>query len=165
MKSLLRTILLGAMVLSSTGASSRAETREDWIRLGSRVHGGFGAFIPVGVRIGLDALERLKAKPREVTVIYYDSDKAPCACISDGIMIATTASPGQRTLQMAAERAPEGALAVVIVRHKQTGEAIRYTVAQSWMAKLAEWNATLDPAGRYDAVMKAEGLFEASAIK
>jgi hypothetical protein len=29
------------------------------------------------------------------------------------------------------------------------------------LSKLAEWNRTLDPHGRYDAVMNAEGLFEA----
>jgi hypothetical protein len=69
------------------------------------VHGGFGSFIPVGIRIGLDALQRLNAKPRDVTVTYYDSDKAPCACIADGIAIARVASAGQRTLRIAAEKA------------------------------------------------------------
>jgi hypothetical protein len=34
-----------------------AETREQWIELGPRIHGGFGAFIPVGIRIGVDAME------------------------------------------------------------------------------------------------------------
>ena len=28
------------------------------------------------------------------------------------------------------------------------------------MARIAEWNKTLDPAGRYQAVMAAPGLFE-----
>ena len=32
-----------------------AETPQEWITLGARVHGGFGSFIPVGIRIGLDA--------------------------------------------------------------------------------------------------------------
>jgi hypothetical protein len=40
---------------------ARAETPEEWISLGTRVHGGFGAFIPVGIRIGIDALQRLNA--------------------------------------------------------------------------------------------------------
>jgi hypothetical protein len=51
-----------AAVLGLTAASAQAETPEEWITLGARVHGGFGAFIPVGIRIGLDALERLKAR-------------------------------------------------------------------------------------------------------
>jgi formylmethanofuran dehydrogenase subunit E len=125
----------------------------------------FGSFIPVGIRIGLDALQRLNAKPREVAVIYYDSDKAPCACIADGVGIATVASVGQRTLQIAPEKAPSGALAVIIVRNKQTGEAVKYTVADSWLPKLAEWNRTLDPQGRYDQVMKATGLFDVTPSK
>jgi formylmethanofuran dehydrogenase subunit E len=143
---------------------AHAETPDEWIALGARVHGGFGAFIPVGIRIGLDALRRLEAKPREVTVLYHDSDKAPCACIADGIAVATVATVGQRTLQIAAEKAPPGAMAVVVVRKKQSTEGVRYTVADSWLPKLGEWNRTLDARG-HDAVMRAEGLFEAAEVK
>jgi formylmethanofuran dehydrogenase subunit E len=130
--------------------------------LGTRVHGAFGAFIPVGIRIGQDALNRLKAQPREVTVTYYDSDRAPCACIADGIMIATTASPGQRTLTVATEKAPVGAMAVVIIRHRKTGQEVRYTVSDTWLPKLIEINKQFDPIGRYEQIMKADGLFEVS---
>lgn len=156
--------MLYAMVALGA-ASVRAETREEWIALGARVHGGFGAFIPVGIRIGIDALTKLKANPRDVTVSYYDSDKAPCACIADGIMIATTASPGQRTLQIMTEKAPAGTIAAVVIRHKQTGESVRYAVSESWLSRLAEWNKAHDPAGRFDAVMKAEGLFQVESVK
>jgi formylmethanofuran dehydrogenase subunit E len=121
----------------------RAETPEEWIALGARVHGGFGSFIPVGVRIGLDALQRLNAKPREVTVVYYDSDKAPCACVADGIAIATVASVGQRTLQIASEKAPAGSMAVIIIRNKQTGQAVKYTSQiagfPSWQNGIRRW--------------------------
>lgn len=143
----------------------RAETPDEWITLGRRVHGGFGAFIPTGIRIGLDAVARLKAKPRELTVTYYDSDKAPCACVADGIMIATTSSPGQRSLVVAPEKAPAGLMAMIVIRHRTTGATLRYKVADSWMPKLAEWNKTLDERGRYDAVMKADGLFEVEVEK
>jgi hypothetical protein len=57
-------------VFNGVTTSVRAETPDEWITLGARVHGGFGAFIPVGIRIGLDALQRHNAKPREVTVVY-----------------------------------------------------------------------------------------------
>jgi formylmethanofuran dehydrogenase subunit E len=153
-------VLLAACALAALAGPAQAETPEQWIELGARVHGGFGSFIPVGIRIGLDALERLHAKPREVTVTYYDSDKAPCACIADGVAIATLASVGQRTLTIAPEKAPAGAMAVAVVRHKQSGAAVKYTVADSWLPKLIEMNKALDPRGRYDAVMRADGLFE-----
>lgn len=161
----LATALAMIAMTTSTILPAGAESREEWVTLGARIHGGFGAFIPIGIRIGLDAQERLKAKPRELTVVYYDSDKAPCACIADGIMIATTASPGQRTLQIAFEKAPDGMLAVAIIRNKRTGEGLRYAVAPSWMPKIMEWNTSLDPAGRYDAAMKAEGLFDVTPAK
>ena len=39
--------------------SARAETPEEWVQLGTRVHGFFGGFVAAGIRIGLDAMERL----------------------------------------------------------------------------------------------------------
>jgi formylmethanofuran dehydrogenase subunit E len=118
-----------ALILIMVVTVARAETPDEWITLGARMHGGFGSFIPVSIRIGLDALQRLNAKPREVMVVYYDSDKAPYACIADGVAIATVASAGQRTLQIAPEKAPAGTMAVIVIRHKQRGEAIKYTVS------------------------------------
>ena len=55
------------VAVSIRSGASHAETPEEWIKLGARVHGAFGAFLPAGIRIGLDALERLKAQPRGVT--------------------------------------------------------------------------------------------------
>ena len=154
---------LALLAASAISITARAETPEEWVTLGARVHGAFGAYIPVGIRIGLDALQRLDAKPRGVTVLYFDSDKAPCACFADGIALATVATFGARTMQLAPEKAPEGAMAVVVVRNKRTGAAVRYTVADTWIPKLAEWNRTLDPRARYDEVMKAENLFTVAA--
>ena len=95
---------------------SNAETPDEWIALGARVHGAFGSFIPLGIKIGLDAVKRLNAKPRDLTVSYYDSDSSPCACFADGIAIATYASVGQRTLTISPEKAPAGDAAVVVIR-------------------------------------------------
>jgi hypothetical protein len=46
---------------------------------------------------------------------------APYACIADVIMITTTTSPGQRMLTIAAEKAPTGALAVIVNRSEKSG--------------------------------------------
>ena len=154
----LRTIICGALILLSLPA--RAETPAQWIELGARIHGGFGAFIPIGISIGLDAKEHIKADPRGLAVTYYTGERSPCPCIADGVMLATYASPGQGTLVIAPEKVPAGMLAVVIVRDRKTGKGFRYTVADTWLAKVVEWNKTLDPAGRFDAVMKADGLFD-----
>ena len=101
--------------------SAKAESPEEWIALGARVHGAFGAFIPLGIKIGLDAAKRLNAKPRELTVLYYDSDTSPCACFADGISIATYASVGQRTLTIAPEKAPPETAAVIVIRPRKGG--------------------------------------------
>jgi formylmethanofuran dehydrogenase subunit E len=158
---------LCAALLAMCGAllasTSRAETMDEWIKLGARVHGGFGAFLPAGIRIGLDALERFKAEPRGVTVTFYSGEKSPCPCIADGVMLATQASPGQGTLEVAREKAPPGVLALVIVRDRKSGAGMRYTVTDEWLPKIIDWNKTLDPAGRYQAAMSAPGLFVVSS--
>ena len=75
-------------------------------------------------------------------------------------MIAATASPGQRTLTIAAEKAPPGAMAVVVIRSGKTGAEVKYTVAESRLPMLGDWNRTLDAAGRYERAMQASRLFE-----
>jgi hypothetical protein len=56
-------------------------------------------------------------------------------------------------------------MAIIIVRNKQSGATVKYTVSDSWVPKLIDINKTLDTRGRYDAVMNADGLFEVSAEK
>jgi hypothetical protein len=149
----------------SVPLSARAETPEEWIVLGARVHGAFGAFIPLGIKIGLDAVKRLNAKPRELAVLYYDSDTSPCACFADGIAIATYTSVGQRTLTVAREKSPPGTAAVIIIRPRQGGAGFKYTIPVTALAQLGPMNKNLDPRGRYDAVMAADGLFQVEPVQ
>jgi formylmethanofuran dehydrogenase subunit E len=135
-------------LLQRAGSRSNAETPDEWIALGARVHGAFGAFIPVGIKIGLDAIKRLIANPREVTVPYYDSDASPCACFADGVAIATYASVGQCTLKIAQEKAPEGTAAVTIIRPREGGAGYKYTVPLTALAKLGAMNKNLNPRER-----------------
>ena len=79
-------------------------------------------------------------------MIFYTGEKSPCPCIADGVMLATQASPGQGTLQVAAEKAPDGLLAVVVVRDRKSGASVRYTVADEWMARIAD--SEQDPRSR-----------------
>jgi hypothetical protein len=97
MTALIRIVLLSLLAACATPAG--AETPEEWVKLLSRVHGGFGSFLPVGIRIGEDAMKRLDAKPRELSVLYYAGEGVPCPCPADGVMLAVGASPGQGTLQ------------------------------------------------------------------
>jgi formylmethanofuran dehydrogenase subunit E len=160
---MIRAVALAALL--SSGLAAQAETPDEWIALGERVHGAYGAFIPLGIKIGLDAVERLKAKPRELSVIYYDNDKAPCACFADGIAVATRASVGQRSLKIAAEKAPEGAAAVIVIRLRQGGPGFKYTIPMASLPRLGKMNSEFDPRGRHEAVMKADGLFEVAPVE
>jgi hypothetical protein len=155
----MKRIAIGLLLLTAP-VCARAETPEEWIALGARVHGAFGAFIPLGIKIGLDAVDQLHANPRELTVLYYDSDQSPCACFADGIAIATYASVGQRTLTIAPEKAPAGNAAVIVIRPRKGGPGFKYTIPMSALAKLGPMNKNLDERGRYDAVMATDGLFQ-----
>ena len=44
-------------------------------------------------------------------------------------------------------------------------QSVSYSVAESWLTKLADWNKTLDAHGRYEQVMQAEGLFEVTPAR
>jgi len=153
-----------ALLLTPTLAL--AETPDDWVKLLSRVHGGFGAFLPVGIRIGEDAMKRLDAKPRELSVLFYQGEGTPCPCVADGVMLAVYASPGQGTLQIAPEKSALGTFAVVVIKPRKGGDGLKYTVPMSFMPKLGEINSTIqDPLGRYNAVMALPDLFTVESVK
>ncbi len=149
--------LIGVMAFA---APAQAQTPEEWVALGTRVHGGFGAFIPLGIRIGLDAAAKIKVPPRQLSVTYYDNARSPCACFADGIAIATVTSFGQRTMKLAEEAAPPDKAAVIVVRPRAGGPGLRYSIPMSVLPRLVQMNETLDPMGRFNAVMAAEALFE-----
>jgi hypothetical protein len=67
-------IFVSLLLALVTIAVARSETPEQWIALLTRVHGGFGSFLPVGIRIGEDAMKRLNAKPRELDVTFYQGE-------------------------------------------------------------------------------------------
>ena len=154
-------VLFVILLLLCNGAVPlRAETAEEWVKILSRVHGGFGSFLPVGVRIGEDAMKRLDAKLRELAVLFYQGEGTPCPCSADGVMLAVYASPGQGTLQIASEKSPPGSFAVVVIKPRKGGAGLKYTVPISLMPKLVEINRTVqDPLGRYNAVMALPDLF------
>jgi len=163
-----RTILaaISLTVIWALAAPARAETPEGWVKLLTRVHGGFGSFLPVGIKIGEDAMQRLEAKPRELSVVFYQGEGTPCPCAADGVMLAVYASPGQGTLQIAPEKSPADTFAVVVVRPRKGGAGLKYTVPKSIMAKLDEINATIqDPLGRYTAVMALPDIFSVAPVK
>lgn len=145
---------------------TRGETPEEWVKLGQRVHGGFGTYIALGIRIGLDAKEKLKAQARDLDVTYQDGPISPCPCVVDGIMIATVATPGQNSLRVVTSKTQPELFGLVVIKHKKTGETLRYKIPVSARFKLDDWNREKKGRERYDAVMNApeKSLFEIEKI-
>jgi formylmethanofuran dehydrogenase subunit E len=149
----LRQLFLLLIALLLVVQPARAESPAEWIELGTRVHGGFGSYIPLGIRIGLDALTRLHAKRRGVSVIYQSGRNAPCDCIVDGIALATVASMGQRSVVVRAPSTDARFFGSAVVTDKISGRAVRYTIPSSAEKLLDKMNQHFGPRGRYDAVM------------
>jgi hypothetical protein len=59
---------IGAALIALLASPALAETSDEWVALGACVHGAFGSFIPLGIKIGMDATGRLTTKPRELSV-------------------------------------------------------------------------------------------------
>ena len=161
------TAALAVVGFSSFTALARAETPDEWITLARRVHGGFGTYLPLGIRIGLHAKRELKAKPRELDVTYFDGPDAPCACVADGVMLATGATPGQNSLRIAPTKSSKNTFGIAVIKNKRTGRALRYTIPLATRASLDKWNKQEKERGRYDRVMAApqSEMFEVQAVK
>jgi formylmethanofuran dehydrogenase subunit E len=112
-------------------AETPSDERDLWISLGARIHGGFGSLIALGIRIGDDARQQLQAAPRELDVTYYSGAQAPCPCVADGVMIATHASPGQRSLRVSETPAADGQFGRVVIVHKPSKRTLEYVIPQS----------------------------------
>ena len=77
-------------------------------------------------------------------------------------MLATHTSPGQGSLQISLDKAPDGLMAVVVITNKKTGEALRYSITDKWLPKILAWLYS-EPQARFDAAMGADGLFQVEA--
>jgi formylmethanofuran dehydrogenase subunit E len=161
-----RLLILCFIFTLAMSKAAPAETPDEWITLLTRVHGGFGSFLPVGIRIGEDAMKRLKAKPRELSVVFYQGEGTPCPCTADGVSLSVYASAGQGTLQIAPEKSPAGTFVVAVIRPRKGGDGLKYTVPMSVMPKLGQINSTIpNPRGRYDAVMAIDNLYTVEPVK
>jgi hypothetical protein len=111
-------------------------------------------------------MKRLDAKPRTLSVLFYQGEGTPCPCAADGVMLAVYASPGQGSLQIAPEKSAADTFAVVVIRPRDGGAGFKYTVPKSIMPKLDEINKTIqDPLGRYTAVMALPNMFTVEPVK
>lgn len=141
-------------------AQEKDRTPEQWIMMGETVHGGFGSHIALGIRIGQDALKRLGVSRREVSVTVTEGANAPCACVADGVMLATSASPGQKTLSVLPKSADTSYMAQVVVTSK-AGKSVVYRVPAAATGPLAQMNPGKTSREKFDLVyaLQASELF------
>lgn len=78
-------------------------------------------------------------------------------------MSATQANPGQGTLVIAAKKTPPGLFAPIVIRNRKTGDGLRYTISGEWGPTFIQWDRSLDPSARYDAIMTKDKLFNVAS--
>ncbi len=115
--------------------------------------GAFGGHIALGIRIGEDALHRLNLPRRQVVVTVTEGANAPCACIVDGVSVATASSLGQKSLSLTQKSSDPSFLAVVEVKAKNDQRKITYVVPASAIARLSKLNQTKSPPEILDEVL------------
>ena len=157
-----RPAFLAALLALGLPATGSTQTPAEWVKIGQRVHGEFRSFLPVGIRIGQDALQRLEAKPGELSVIYNDGAMTPCACVADGLMMATSSTPGRKNFAVSLINARREFMGSAIIQNPKTGKRLRYEIPAEHLPRLLEWDRKLDPLARFNAVMKMENLFVVS---
>ena len=153
---LFATLLASAAIAhphSPSGDGSKSN-REYFIAMGEAVHGGFGPLIALGIRIGDDAMKQLGAGPRQLDVTYFAGKAAPCPCVADGVMLVTTASPGQGTLRVAPEPAADGQHGRIVIRHPRSGRAVEYVIPAD-VDRIVREAMKGDPERRWTLIMDA----------
>jgi hypothetical protein len=116
----------------------QGEASEDWVLLGTKLHGGFGSYIALGVYIGLDARTQLNAEPRTMLVSLTTGASAPCACVADGLQLSTGATSGRGLLRV--DSSKDDVFGIVVVTNTETKRSIRYTIPSSTRPALDAWN-------------------------
>lgn len=123
-------VLLMSIAISVSAFIEQAPPpgENEWVALGTTVHGGFGSYVALGIDIGLTALARLHAERGLLDVTVIDGPNTPCPCIADGVMLSTGSTPGRGTLRVDAHTGPPGSFATLEFRMRNTSKGLRVIV-------------------------------------
>lgn len=99
-----------------------------------RIHGHVGPYVVAGVRAGERALEHLDARPHfGVDAIVTAPDAPPPSCFIDGVQLSTGCTLGKRNIEHVIGETVE-----LILRNRDTGEAVRVVLNQDLVARAVE---------------------------
>ncbi len=81
-------------------------------------------------------------------------------------MIATVATPGQKLLRVLPAKSSPTTLGIIVIKHKKTGQSLRYTLPDSARSFLNAWNKEKTERERYNVVMNApkDSLFHVEIL-
>ncbi|HCO67440.1 MAG TPA: hypothetical protein DIT04_06765 [Dysgonomonas sp.] len=75
--------------------------REEWMAavLTTEIHGHLGIYAIIGVKMGIKALEYLKAEKGDVYIKSFAGLKPPVSCMNDGLQVSTGATLGHGMIE------------------------------------------------------------------
>lgn len=100
---------------------------EEWRAgvLTNEIHGHLGIYAIIGVKMGIFALETLRAKPGDVKISSSAGTRPPVSCMNDGLQVSTCATLGHGLIESLPNDSP-------------SAEAIFYTNEKKIKIRLKE---------------------------
>jgi formylmethanofuran dehydrogenase subunit E len=128
---------------------------------GAPAHGVPGPWVLSGYRVGAHALKRLgltREQAFELEVVHRAVPEVRYACMADGLMASTGASPGKLNLSM--ENVDTEDELETIVTHKKTGLQLVYRLKKELRDRIRETDyADFPRAAKMLAALKDDALF------
>jgi formylmethanofuran dehydrogenase subunit E len=74
--------------------------RRKLVRKAVDFHGHLGPFLIIGIRMGLTALEKLRARRHSLKALAKTGTKPPVSCIIDGVQVSTGCTLGRGNIEV-----------------------------------------------------------------
>jgi len=136
-------------------------TETEWENLRA-FHGHLGPWLILGLKMGRAALTALKARKHfGVEVLARCPDSPPPSCLVDGLQLGTGATYGKRNIVLEPSDRFE-----VVVRNKDTGEAVRAAILPAVPDQFRSWYEEMgeEACSRRVAEMPDEQLFTLESV-
>ncbi len=130
---------------------------ERLVSMGTELHGHYGAFMVVGIRMGLLALEKLESKGQfDLRAVSEAGNRTPLSCLNDGIQIATGCTLGKGNITVLDKDTP------AVTFETKSGRGVRIELVPEVRQKIFSWFREEDGEKTADRILKMsnEELFD-----
>ncbi len=129
---------------------------EKTLEMAVTFHGHLGPYLALGLRLGVLALVRLKARKHfGIRVIVHCPPQPPASCLVDGLQVSTGATYGKRNIELH----PADDIVVHFV-NTDTNDQLTVQVPATARERMAAWLKELGEEEAARRTLTEDGLFE-----